>query len=452
MQQQSGPLDVATLVDEQPIGRLQFGVFALCAACLFLEGVDTQAISYAAPAIIKAWQVPAPSFGPVFSAGLLGLLLGVLGVGTLSDYLGRRYLAITCVAVFGLATLATVAMRDVTELLVLRLITGCALGGNIPMSYALAAEFSPARHRYVVVLMMGLGLPLGLTAAGPLAAQVVPQFGWPAIFYLGGVLPLLLAVLLAWRLPESIRFLAIRPGNRERIARLLARMYPGLGLGADAEFTATEDSRAGLTVKHLFTEGRLARTLLAWTMVAMNMLTYYGLLSWLPTVITQSGLSYERAAITSSLFTLGGIFAALTVGWIADRFNAYAVLGCLYLMGGLFAVLIGQTYTSPGLLLVIVACAGFGLIGGQNTSNPVVLGLYPTFLRATGFGWWNAVGRIGSVLGPLLGALMLSLHFSLPRLFMACALPASCAALAAFALIPLMRNQPQTAAAAGLKG
>jgi MFS transporter, AAHS family, 4-hydroxybenzoate transporter len=441
---ENSPISPDMVIDSQPVGRFQLRVFALCAACLFLEGFDAQAIAYAAPAIVRTWKMTASSMGPVLSAGPLGLLAGVVCFGMLSDRFGRRPTAILCVAGFGLGTLATVATNGIGQLALVRLAAGFALGGTIPIAYALTVEFCPKQRRAAVAMIMGAGLPLGIAAGGPIAAALIPRFGWRSIFYAGGFAPLLLALVLVACLPESIRFLALRPTMKDRVAALFAKMYPNLDWSAPT-FAPTEPKPKGPAVVGLFAKGRYVRTLLAWTMVVMNMLTYYGLLSWLPIVIAQSGLSFQRAAITTSLLPFSGILAALTVGWIADRFNACLVLACLYIAGGLFTILIGQAYASPGLLLAVTACAGFGLIGGQNASNPVVLALYPTYIRATGFGWANAVGRIGSIAGPLLGAVMLSLHWSPPKLFLIAALPATCAALAAFALTPFLSEDRKAA-------
>ena len=444
-------VDVAEAIDSGPLGRFQIGIAALCAAVLFMEGFDAQTIAYVAPALIREWQLPAATFGPVFSAGLTGMLLGILCLSTAADYVGRRTVIVACTGVFGACTAATVAVHSLESMTVIRLLTGFFLGGTIPNAVAMTAEFSPRRSRVTIITIMVCGISLGAAAGGPVAAQLVPRLGWQSVFYVGGLLPLALTLVLLARLPESIRFLALRKGRDGQIAGLLRRIQPGVRLPPDAVYIVAEESGSGLTVKHLFSDGRTAMTLLLWLMFAMNMLDMYFLRSWLPTVISGAGMSVQRAVMTTALFDVAGIVGTLSVGWVVDRFNSCGVLGGLYLAGGVFTSLIGFSMVSPDWLIAAVFCAGFCLLAAQNASNAVVVGLYPTFMRSTSIGWAIGIGRIGSILGPLMGAAMLALHWRIERLFLVSGVPAMCAALAAFALLFLIRRAGRSPVSASLQ-
>jgi MFS transporter, AAHS family, 4-hydroxybenzoate transporter len=433
-------IDVSEWIDSRPLGRFQIMVAVLCAATLLMEGFDSQGISYAAPSMIRDWHISAPGFAAAFSAGLTGALAGVLALSTAADYFGRRAIIVICTAAAGVLTLITPAVHDLNSLTVLRLLTGFALGGTIPNTISVTAEFGPQRARATLITIMVCGIGLGAAAGGPIAAQLIPRFGWQAVFYAGGAFALALSLLLFFALPESPRLLALKPGRDARVAALLRKMFPHEALSPQATFVNREERRAGLTVSHLFAEGRGAMTIVIWLMFALNMLDMYLLRSWLPTVFTSAGFSLQRAALTSSVLDGAGILGTVAVGWVLDRLNPCRVLALLYFAGGVFTALIGFSIISPNLVVGAVALAGVGLLAAQNASNAVVVSLYPTYVRSTSIGWAIGVGRIGSIVGPLLGGLMLALHWDLRTLFMVSALPAIGAAALAMSLAHLARR------------
>src|ERR1700720_1537609 len=202
-------VDVAEFSDQQPVGGFQIRLLLTCAAVLFLGGFDPQAIGYVAPALAKEWGLTKAALGPVFSAGLFGLMIGALLFGPLADRIGRKKIIIFSTLAFGIGTLITAFVNDVNTLLVIRLLTGLGLGGAMPNTIALTSEFSPHRRRATMVMVMFVGFSMGAALGGFLAAALIPQFGWRSGFVVGGLAPLLLVPILARRLPESVRFLAL---------------------------------------------------------------------------------------------------------------------------------------------------------------------------------------------------------------------------------------------------
>ena len=205
----SHAVDVAEFIDQQPVGGFQIRLLLTCAAVLFLDGFDTQAIGYVAPALAKEWGLTKAALGPVFSAGLFGLMIGALVFGPLADRIGRKKIIIFSTLAFGIGTLATAFVQDVNTLLAIRFLTGLGLGGAMPNAIAMTSEFSPHRRRATMVMIMFCGFSVGAALGGLLAAALIPQFGWRSVFVVGGVAPLLLVPILALRLPESVRFLAL---------------------------------------------------------------------------------------------------------------------------------------------------------------------------------------------------------------------------------------------------
>src|SRR6478736_5879952 len=213
-------VDVADFIDQQPVGGFQMRLLLTCAAVLFLDGFDTQAIGYVAPALAKEWGLTKGALGPVFSAGLFGLMIGALVFGPLADRIGRKKIIILSTLAFGIGTLATAFINDVNTLLLVRFLTGLGLGGAMPNTIAITSEFSPHRRRATMVMIMFCGFSVGAALGGLLAAALIPHFGWRSVFVVGGVAPLLLAPVLAAHLPESVRFLAFTGRADQQVAEL----------------------------------------------------------------------------------------------------------------------------------------------------------------------------------------------------------------------------------------
>jgi AAHS family 4-hydroxybenzoate transporter-like MFS transporter len=297
-QSDTATIDVAEFIDSQPVGRFQIRLLATCAAVLFLDGFDTQAIGFVAPALAREWGVTKVALGPVFSAGLFGLMLGALLFGPLADRVGRKKIIIVSTVAFGLGALITAFVQDVSTLIVIRFLTGLGLGGAMPNAIALTSEFNPRRRRATMVMIMFCGFSVGAALGGLLAAALIPQFGWRSVFVVGGVAPLLLAPILAVKLPESVRFLALTRGFDARVAQLLLLVNPGAVFAPATRFVVDEPKLSGIPVKHLFTSGRTVPTLLLWVVFFMSLLDLYFLSNWLPTVLNDLGASLSQAALS----------------------------------------------------------------------------------------------------------------------------------------------------------
>jgi len=433
--QAGGPpaIDVVDFIDRQPVGGFQIRLLLTCAAVLFLDGFDTQAIGYVAPALAKEWGLSKSALGPVFSAGLFGLMIGALVFGPLADRIGRKKIIIFSTAAFGIGALATACANDATALLVIRFLTGLGLGGAMPNTVAMTSEFNPQRRRATMVMIMFCGFSIGAALGGFLAADLIPRFGWRSVFLVGGIAPLLMLPILAWRLPESVRFLATKGHAPEQVRQLLRRISPNTAFAADARFVVHETHLVGLPVVHLFREGRTVATLLLWVVFFMSLLDIYFLANWLPTVLNDLGASVSAAVVIGSMLQVGGVVGTFALGSVIDRFS-FRALALVY-FAAVFAVgAIGQLGHSAVLVSIAIFAAGFCVVGGQIAANALAAGFYPTSVRATGVGWALGIGRVGSIIGPLVGGVLLAQKWSAAAVFMAAAVAALCAGLAALAL------------------
>ena len=429
----SSAVDVASFIDAQPVGAFQVKLLLACATVLLLDGFDTTAIGYVAPALAKEWSIGKAALGPVFSAGLFGLMIGALLFGPLADRIGRKKIIIFSTLAFGIGTLVTAFVNDVNALLVARLVTGLGLGGAMPNTVALTSEFSPHRRRATMVMVMFVGFSIGAALGGFLAAALIPHFGWRSVFLVGGAAPLLLAPILAWRLPESVRFLAVSGRAHGRVAELLALVDAKAVFAAGTRFVVSEPELKGMPVQHLFRGGRTLSTLLLWVVFFMSLLDIYFLSNWLPTVLHDLGASISTAAIIGSMFQVGGVAGTFALGSVIDRFS-FRALALVYFVAVFAVTAIGQFGHSVAPVTVAIFVAGFCIVGGQIAANALAAGFYPTSVRATGVGWALGVGRVGSIVGPLVGGVLLSLKWSAGEVFMVAAAAALCGALAAFSL------------------
>ena len=438
------PIDLAAFIDAQPVGGFQIRLLLTCAAVLFLDGFDTQAIGYVAPALAKDLGLSKGVLGPVFSAGLFGLMIGALIFGPLADRVGRKKIIVLSTLAFGIGALVTSTVQDVNALLAIRFLTGLGLGGAMPNAIALTSEYSPRRRRATMVMIMFCGFSVGAALGGLLAAAIIPQFGWRAVFVVGGVAPLLLVPILALRLPESVRFLALTGRANARVAELLRCINPKAALAPATQFVVQEPGLAGVPVLHLFRSGRTLPTLLLWVVFFMSLLDLYLLSNWLPTVLNDLGASISTAAVAGSMLQVGGVVGTVVLGSVIDRFS-FRALALVYFIAIFAVAAIGQLGHSIAFVTMAIFAAGFCIVGGQIAANALAANFYPTSMRATGVGWALGIGRVGSIVGPLVAGAILEmklfgLGLGTASIFMVAAAAALCASLAAFGLSRLIRS------------
>jgi AAHS family 4-hydroxybenzoate transporter-like MFS transporter len=426
-------VNVRECINEQPFGRYQLLVTVLCGLVVFLDGFDTQAIGYVAPAIIKEFGVSRASLSPVFSASLIGLMLGALIGGPVADRFGRRPVLLAGVVFFGIMSLLTVMANSIGSLLVLRLLTGLGLGCVMPNAIALTSEYAPERIRSTAVMVMFSGFSLGAALGGLVAAVLIKDFGWRSVFITGGILPLLGAVAV-WRLlPESVRFLVLNGGDKQRIATIMQKINPAF-IGKAVRFIADEHKEAKFPVRQLFADKRALLTTLLWLLFFMSLMDLYFLSNWLPTVINDAGIPISSAALITAMLQVGGTVGTLLLGRVLDKVSPFLALSGVYLLAAAFIFSVGYAGVSPTALMATIFGAGFFLVGGQIGANALAAKAYPTSMRATGVGWSLGIGRIGSVLGPVIGGILLSMKMDMHHLFLIGAVPVFIAAIAALVI------------------
>jgi AAHS family 4-hydroxybenzoate transporter-like MFS transporter len=425
--EQPEKINVTRLIDERPLGTLQIRVLVLCGLVALLDGMDLQSIGLAAPSIARMLHVEPRAFGAVFSAALLGLMLGAFILGPLADRVGRKRILVGSTLIFGIFTVCTALATSFSSLLLIRFLTGVGLGGAMPSFISLASEYVPRRLRSLLVTILWAGFPLGGVIGGVLASFLIPAAGWQSIFYVGGIAPLVLACGLAVALPESLGFLVARGTRPEVVRRIVEQISPGME--ASAGFTFGEERLPGLSVRHLFTGGRATGTLLLWVPYFTAFLMLVTNSAWSPILLSHAGLDVGQSGLIMAAFNGGSVAGTLAVGWLISVSGPYRVLTVVLALSALAFGAVGFAVPSFGLVTLLEGLGGVLLGAGSSGLIALAAVFYPTVIRSSGVGWATAAGRFGSFSGPLVAAMLVGQHWGIESLYLALAAPGLVAAV-----------------------
>jgi AAHS family 4-hydroxybenzoate transporter-like MFS transporter len=386
-------------------------VFALILLSLVIEGFDLQAANFAAPDVLRMFGKTRAEAGAFLSASLVGVLVGAALVGPWGDRIGRKRVIIACCVAYGLLSLAAAAVQSYTQLVALRFAVGIGLGGVLPNALALAGEFARPGNRARAMGLIGIGITLGGVFAGIVAARLIPLYGWRSLFVVGGILPIAIAALLGFGLPES----------------------PALAAGQKVE-------RRRASVRLLFSPGVGSITVAIWLIFSAVLMSVYLLSGWIPLLMNDSGFSPAQASLIGSAYQAGGVIGGVVASLLLSR-RSWPVVVLFAGCAAVALMALGARPWSPAAVVAIIVLVGFLVTGTQNAINGAGGDTYPAATRATGLGWALGIGRLGSIAGPLVGSLAVALGLHEPRhLFLVPVVPMAVAAVAAAWLIRVVRN------------
>ncbi len=424
----SPSFNVSELIDTQPIGIFQIRIVALCAVVALLDSLDLQSIGLAAPAMIADLQIRPSSLGAVFSTALAGLALGAFSFGLLADRAGRKAVLVGATVCFGVFTICTAWAPNLGVLLVYRFCAGLGLGGAMPSFISLTSEYVPRRLRAPAIALLWAGFPLGGVVGGLLGSWIIPALGWQSVFWVGGVLPLLLGAILVVALPESISFLVAAAAPADRVRRLLQNTFPAASVPADVKFVLNEERGGGVSVLRLFSMGRVVGTTVLWISFFIVFMMLVTNSAWAPTLLKREGIDIGQSALAMAVYNLGAMIGTVVAGWLVIGIGAAIVLPIVMLGSAVSLGLVG--YAAPSAQLVTTLEGLFGLFLGCGSSGLIALAAiyYPTAIRSTGVGWAMGMGRLGSFAGPLAVGSLVAAGLSTIAVFVALGLPALIAA------------------------
>jgi AAHS family 4-hydroxybenzoate transporter-like MFS transporter len=429
-------VQVSHFLDEYGLGSFQIKLIVWSVLLAMIDGYDIGAIAFAAPHLIAEWHIPPKALGLVLSASNIGVLFGSQIFGWIGDRYGRKTALILANLLFGVLTYAAAYATDLTQLSWLRFFAGLGIGGVIPNLVAINAESAP-RHLRATLAIIAVGLvPLGGAMAGIVGATLVPQYGWQILFEIGGVVPVVLALAAIMNLPESIKFMTLHESHRAKMVALLAAIRPDFKVPPNAQFVIEDEEQAPSSNPiYLFGNGLAAITPLTWLMFACNLMGYFFLISWTPTLMGAAHVPPATAALAGAALQVGGTVGALVLCWWLQRARFLAI-AVLFVVAVPVVASIGYAgLTSTTALLTATFFAGAIVLGIQSGINVVGALIYPTMLRANGSGWQLGIGRLGAIVGPLLGALFVGLPVE--ELYVWSALPFAAGAVVTFLIYVL---------------
>jgi len=422
---------VSRLLDERGLGSFHYNLIFWCVLLSLIDGYDIAAIAFAAPHLVREWALNPGALGPVFSASLIGILFGSALFGWVGDRYGRKTALITSNLLFGAFTLAAAWATNLDQLFWLRLLAGLGIGGVIPNVVAINTESAPRKLRATLALISVGFVPLGGAIPGVVAATLVPAYGWQILFTIGGIVPIVLALIGLFTLPESIKYMALHEGQRVKMEKTVAAIDPNFKVPPNAKFVIEDEKQfPGFNPTYLFQQGLWLITPLLWLLFALNLMGYFFLLSWTPTLMAVLKLPPSVGALAGSMIQVGGTVGSLILARWVQRHRFLAIAFVFVAAVPIVASIGYAGQSSTRALAIATFFAGFCVLGIQTGINVAGALIYPTSLRANGSGWELGIGRIGSIVGPLVGALLIGLPVE--KLYMWSALPFAVGAVICF--------------------
>ena len=417
-------MQVQDFLDQQKWSKFQTLIFVMMFLVAFFDGMDTAVIGYIAPDIIREWQVSKADLIPVLSAALVGAAIGAIVLGPLADKFGRKLLLLVSVFTFSLGCIFSSFASNLTQLEVLRFITGLGLGAALPNAVTLLSEYCPSNKRAYIVNTMYCGFPIGAALGGFFAAYIIPHFGWEMMLLISGILPLCLAIFMLIFLPESVRYLLIKNTQDPQINKTLHRICK---FANQYTFEAEENrSKSSVlqSIQTIFSPQYLIGTLSLWICFFSGLMIFYGIINWMPVLFKETEMPLHFGPIVSGLFALGGIGAILN-GWFMDRFNGNYVIAICTFFTAISVALIGTAIDWSLFLFIILVIFAGTLQNTAQSSLPVLAAkYYPTEARTTGVSWMCGIGRFGAVAGTMFMGYMVNMQMPWSQIFILLAIPA----------------------------
>ena len=425
--------NVTEFCDGLKLNRFHWSLLILGTLSLLFDGYDGQLLAYVMPYMLKEWHLTPVVGGWVQTCGLVGLMIGTAGMGMLADLIGRKIPLILCLAIFSVFNGGLYWVHDFNTFCLLRFLAGVGMGGVLVLTITIASEFAPAKIRARMVGIMFVGFAMGPVTVGLCSMLFIPLYGWRIVLFFA-LLPVLLIPFLWALLPESVRFL-VQKGRYDKAVKVLRRMEKAAHVApiewTEENLTLPVERKA--SVRQLFTPKLAVMTILIWLTYFLALFNGYILTTWMPTLLTKTGLSLYKSYSYTVVSNAGAALGAVFMGFLLDRLGRKAglIVGCLgaALVAWLFSLAAG----TPWALYLLAAGVGVFFSGSNSALHAITAEVYPTSVRSTGVGWALTTGRCGAVFGPVFGGLILLLGYSFQQVFGLIAVPPLiCAVLVLF--------------------
>jgi benzoate transport len=417
-------------VDQMKMTKVQYFSIAICFLMNVLDGMDVLVVSYCAPMIAEDLNLGPKTLGFVFSAGLIGMAIGAIFLAPLADRFGRKKLILASALIMGLSVLLTAFSETILELIIMRLISGLGIGCMLATTATLTSENVLNNSKDFWVSLVISGYPVGAVVSGYVAAAIIPSYGWESMFLLAGLTTLITIPLIFFFVSESPQFyLKKQPdGALEKVNRILIKMnFKPLDSLPEIGLITTNNS----LVSRLFSNKYKISTLQLWAALFFAFGCLYFLISWIPKLATDAGLSIELAIYAGTIFNVGAFFGIILQGYFSSKIGLKKTIS-IFLFLTFLLMASFKLFVGTDILLLIYFLLGFSLQGGFVGLYAVAARLYPTEFKTTGVGWAIGMGRVGGILAPLIGGFLISIGLSLSANFFIFSIPALLASVLTF--------------------
>lgn len=402
----------------------------ICTLINMLDGFDVLVMSFAAASVSSEWTLSPYQLGILLSAGLFGMAIGSISLGALADRLGRKRLVNICLVIVTAGMFASAYSENQEQLLAFRFVTGIGIGGMLATLTTLVSEYSNESSRGLCIGFLQSGYPLGALLGGIVSVYLIDSFGWRSLFIFGGSLSLIMLPFVFWKLPESLDFLLLRgnQADKSKIQQILTELQI-----ETSEFLNTaEDSEKKADWISLFSSDSRANTLYLWTCYFLLMFSFYFVVSWTPKLLVDAGLTTGQGISAGVYLQAGGLVGAISLGLLGYKFKV-PILTSLFFSCGVAAMLFyGLVELSLVSLMLVAAIMGFFLIGAMIGLYTIAPSVYPANVRVSGVGLAIGIGRLGAIVAPLAGGIILNSGYSTDEIFVIFSIPLILAALAVY--------------------
>lgn len=413
-------INILELAANSKFGKIHISVLFWCFLVLILDGYDLAVAGAALPAIMDGMGVDATTAGFMASSALFGMMFGAIGLGALSDKIGRRMTLSLCVLFFSVFTAAAGLTSDPYTFSLMRFLAGIGIGGAIPCAATHMTEYAPQKMRGVMVTLMCCGYAIGSMIAAILGKQFIASQGWQVVFFAAG-LPVIIIPLIMLYLPESLSYL-LKKQDHKTLVGIARRIQPDLQISDDAQFdTSVIKQEQPQGVGGLFGNGLAFGTLMLWLAFITSLFMLYALSSWLVKLMALAGHSLGSALNFLLAYNIGAIVGAIGGGWLADRFSMKLVAIGMCLTAMVSLVMLGYG-VQP--LFLVVAVVGASTLGASILMYAFAAQYYPAHLRSFGVGTASGMGRIGAISAPIIIGILVSMKLPLEQNFFAIAIAA----------------------------
>ncbi|MFJ7754623.1 MFS transporter [Peribacillus muralis] len=420
-------INTTEVIGNSRFNRFHFSLLAWCFFIILFDGYDLVIYGTVVPILTEEWGLTSVEAGAMGSYGLFGMMFGAIFFGILADRIGRKKVIAISLILFSLFTFLCGFVNTPTMFSTFRFLAGLGLGGVMPNVIALLTDYSPKRMRSMFVSIVLCGYSVGGMLAPTLGIVLIPSVGWQSIFWFAGI-PVLFIPILLKRLPEASAHL-IRVNRKEELLNILTKVNPANKFNLEDEFLDVEKKDVNIPIIGLFKDSRTIGTLMFWTAYFMCLLMIFGLNTWLPKLMLEAGYALNSSLGFLVVLQGGAIVGTLIIAKLCDRYGFKKMLVPMYALGAVSLTLMGMGGSSFWIY-ILVAVAGACTIGAQNLVQAFVSQYYPAIIRSTALGVASGIGRIGGMLGPILGGFLLSISLPIQLNFIAFAIPGLIAAIA----------------------